>query len=157
MGLCHILESVLVIGKSLVAGLKYFSVTAVMCLQVTMKLIAMSPAGYWQSRRNRYDLLVTSLGVIWIILHFSLLVKKKRILYKCYTVLKLIPNMNQSKFLLCKDYICTFTLPQNSAYKAYTYMMGTCVIVLRFFTICGKHVSKICYKLSSMRTIHFVK
>lgn len=43
--------------------------------QVTMKLIAMSPAGYWQSRRNRYDLLVTSLGVIWIVLHFSLLVR----------------------------------------------------------------------------------
>lgn len=45
------------------------------CYQVTMKLIAMSPAGYWQSRRNRYDLLVTSLGVIWIVLHFSLLVR----------------------------------------------------------------------------------
>lgn len=45
-------------------------------LQVTMKLIAMSPAGYWQSRRNRYDLLVTSLGVIWIVLHFSLLVRR---------------------------------------------------------------------------------
>lgn len=44
--------------------------------QVTMKLIAMSPAGYWQSRRNRYDLLVTLLGVIWIVLHFSLLVRQ---------------------------------------------------------------------------------
>ncbi|XP_046903725.1 sodium leak channel non-selective protein [Hypomesus transpacificus] len=65
---------------------------------VTMKLIAMSPAGYWQSRRNRYDLLVTSLGVIWIVLHFALL-------------------------------------------NDYTYMMGTCVIVFRFFTICGKHVT----------------
>ncbi|TSU62977.1 Sodium leak channel non-selective protein [Bagarius yarrelli] len=72
--------------------------TLIFVLEVTMKLIAMSPAGYWQSRRNRYDLLVTSLGVIWIILHFSLL-------------------------------------------NAYTYMMGTCVIVLRFFTICGKHVT----------------
>uniref|UniRef100_A0AAR2LNY6 Sodium leak channel NALCN n=1 Tax=Pygocentrus nattereri TaxID=42514 RepID=A0AAR2LNY6_PYGNA len=72
--------------------------TFIFVLEVTMKLIAMSPAGYWQSRRNRYDLLVTSLGVIWIILHFAL---------------------------------------QN----AYTYMMGTCVIVLRFFTICGKHVT----------------
>ncbi|KAK3543373.1 hypothetical protein QTP70_018378 [Hemibagrus guttatus] len=72
--------------------------TFIFVLEVTMKLIAMSPAGYWQSRRNRYDLLVTSLGLIWIILHFSL---------------------------------------QN----AYTYMMGTCVIVLRFFTICGKHVT----------------
>uniref|UniRef100_A0AAQ4RLB7 Sodium leak channel NALCN n=1 Tax=Gasterosteus aculeatus aculeatus TaxID=481459 RepID=A0AAQ4RLB7_GASAC len=72
--------------------------TFIFVLEVTMKLIAMSPAGYWQSRRNRYDLLVTSLGVIWIVLHFSLL-------------------------------------------NAYTYMMGTCVIVFRFFTICGKHVT----------------
>ncbi|KAJ4932954.1 hypothetical protein JOQ06_029792 [Pogonophryne albipinna] len=72
--------------------------TLIFVLEVTMKLIAMSPAGYWQSRRNRYDLLVTVLGVIWIVLHFSLL-------------------------------------------NAYTYMMGTCVIVFRFFTICGKHVT----------------
>ncbi|KAK5860922.1 hypothetical protein PBY51_022364 [Eleginops maclovinus] len=46
--------------------------TFIFVLEVTMKLIAMSPAGYWQSRRNRYDLLVTSLGVIWIVLHFFL-------------------------------------------------------------------------------------
>uniref|UniRef100_A0A673CUG8 Sodium leak channel NALCN n=1 Tax=Sphaeramia orbicularis TaxID=375764 RepID=A0A673CUG8_9TELE len=72
--------------------------TLIFVLEVTMKLIAMSPAGYWQSRRNRYDLLVTSLGVIWIVLHFALL-------------------------------------------NSYTYMMGTCVIVFRFFTICGKHVT----------------
>ena len=39
-----------------------------------MKIIAMSPAGFWQSRRNRYDLLVTSLGVVWVVLHFALLV-----------------------------------------------------------------------------------
>ena len=50
--------------------------------QVTMKLIAMSPAGYWQSRRNRYDLLVTSLGVIWIVLHFSLLVRQITVTFK---------------------------------------------------------------------------
>lgn len=47
------------------------------CLpQVTMKIIAMSPAGFWQSRRNRYDLLVTSLGIVWVVLHFALLVGK---------------------------------------------------------------------------------
>ena len=39
-----------------------------------MKIMAMSPAGFWQSRRNRYDLLVTSLGVVWVVLHFALLV-----------------------------------------------------------------------------------
>uniref|UniRef100_A0A8C1Y9W2 Sodium leak channel NALCN n=1 Tax=Cyprinus carpio TaxID=7962 RepID=A0A8C1Y9W2_CYPCA len=85
--------AVLVLAQSVLLSVKVRRVTA-----VTMKLIAMSPAGYWQSRRNRYDLLVTSLGVIWIILHFALL-------------------------------------------NAYTYMMGTCVIVFRFFTICGKHVT----------------
>ena len=31
-----------------------------------MKTIAFTPYGYWQSRRNRGDLLVTILGVIWI-------------------------------------------------------------------------------------------
>lgn len=36
--------------------------------------------------------------------------------------------------------------------NAYTYMMGTCVIVFRFFTICGKHVSIFWYK----RTIKIV-
>ncbi|KAJ8012504.1 hypothetical protein DPEC_G00043510 [Dallia pectoralis] len=72
--------------------------TIIFVLEVTMKFIAMSPAGYWQSRRNRYDLLVTILGVIWIVLHFAIM-------------------------------------------NAYTYMMGTCVIVFRFFTICGKHVT----------------
>lgn len=41
-----------------------------------MKNIAFTPRGYWQSRRNRYDLLVTVLGVIWIIIHSSLKVNK---------------------------------------------------------------------------------
>ncbi|RXM37240.1 Sodium leak channel non-selective protein [Acipenser ruthenus] len=72
--------------------------TFIFVLEVTMKSIAMTPAGLWQSRRNRYDLLVTSLGVIWVVLHFALL-------------------------------------------NEYTYMMGACVIVFRFFSICGKHVT----------------
>ena len=37
-----------------------------------MKMTALTPAGYWQSRRNRYDMFVTFLGVIWISLHFIL-------------------------------------------------------------------------------------
>uniref|UniRef100_A0A8C5SHY9 Sodium leak channel NALCN n=1 Tax=Laticauda laticaudata TaxID=8630 RepID=A0A8C5SHY9_LATLA len=72
--------------------------SVLLSVKVTMKIIAMSPAGFWQSRRNRYDLLVTSLGVIWVILHFAIT-------------------------------------------NAYTYMMGACVIVFRFFSICGKHVT----------------
>ncbi|XP_060785507.1 sodium leak channel non-selective protein isoform X3 [Neoarius graeffei] len=68
--------------------------TFIFVLEVTMKLIAMSPAGYWQSRRNRYDLLVTSLGVIWIILHFSLLVTLKMLL------LTVVVSMYKSFFII---------------------------------------------------------
>jgi len=35
-------------------------------------MTALGPAGYWQSRRNRFDMFVTILGVIWIFLHFAL-------------------------------------------------------------------------------------
>lgn len=42
--------------------------TFVFVIEVVMKNIAFTPRGYWQSRRNRYDLLVTVAGVIWIIL-----------------------------------------------------------------------------------------
>jgi len=37
-----------------------------------LKMAALGPAGYWQSRRNRFDMFVTILGVIWIFLHFAL-------------------------------------------------------------------------------------
>lgn len=62
-------------SNSVAGNTGYVCLMLYVVTQVTMKLIAMSPAGYWQSRRNRYDLLVTSLGVIWIVLHFSLLVR----------------------------------------------------------------------------------
>lgn len=41
-----------------------------------MKFIAFTPRGYWQSRRNRYDLLVTVAGVVWILLQATLKVRK---------------------------------------------------------------------------------
>ena len=46
--------------------------TACFVVEVTMKSTAFTPHGYWQSRRNRYDLFVTLMGVIWIILNFTL-------------------------------------------------------------------------------------
>ena len=54
-------------------GLNLLPFHASLFLQVIMKMIALTPAGYWQSRRNRFDMFVTFLGVIWIFLHFSLL------------------------------------------------------------------------------------
>lgn len=59
-----------------------------------MKMIALTPAGYWTSHRNRFDMLVTFLGVIWIFLHFTVRVSTLAI----------------SKFLLEFLKICIITI-----------------------------------------------
>ncbi|OON23196.1 transporter, cation channel family protein [Opisthorchis viverrini] len=46
--------------------------TLFFCLECLLKIIALGFKGYWQSRRNRFDMLVAILGCTWIILHFIL-------------------------------------------------------------------------------------
>lgn len=72
--------------------------TLVFVVEVVMKNIAFTPRGYWQSRRNRYDLLVTVLGVVWIFINTTL---------------------------------------RNDL----SYSVGFMVVILRFFTITGKHAT----------------
>ncbi|XP_022255222.1 sodium leak channel non-selective protein-like [Limulus polyphemus] len=72
--------------------------TVLFAIEVIMKSIAFTPRGYWQSRRNRYDLFVTCLGVVWVIMHF----------------------------MLMNDFSNSF---------------GFVVVILRFFTITGKHAT----------------
>ncbi|XP_076278980.1 sodium leak channel NALCN-like isoform X4 [Lasioglossum baleicum] len=72
--------------------------TLIFLVEVIMKNIAFTPRGYWQSRRNRYDLLVTVMGVIWIVIH------------------------------------CTMK-------NDLSYVIGFMVVILRFFTITGKHTT----------------
>ncbi|XP_037936691.1 sodium leak channel non-selective protein [Teleopsis dalmanni] len=72
--------------------------TFVFVVEVVMKNIAFTPRGYWQSRRNRYDLLVTVAGVVWIFLQ---------------------------------------TILRNDL----SYFFGFMVVILRFFTITGKHTT----------------
>ncbi|XP_039441720.1 sodium leak channel NALCN isoform X1 [Culex pipiens pallens] len=72
--------------------------TFVFVIEVVMKNIAFTPRGYWQSRRNRYDLLVTVAGVVWIFLQTTL-------------------RSDLSLFI------------------------GFMVVILRFFTITGKHTT----------------
>ncbi|XP_055922237.1 sodium leak channel NALCN [Eupeodes corollae] len=72
--------------------------TFVFVIEVVMKNIAFTPRGYWQSRRNRYDLLVTVAGVVWIFLQ---------------TILR----------------------------SDLSYFIGFMVVILRFFTITGKHTT----------------
>ncbi len=42
------------------------SFTCVFVVEVLLKVIAFTLRGYWQSRRNRYDLFVSVMGVAWI-------------------------------------------------------------------------------------------
>ncbi|KAG4073861.1 hypothetical protein HA402_014066 [Bradysia odoriphaga] len=72
--------------------------TFVFVIEVVMKNIAFTPRGYWQSRRNRYDLLVTVAGVVWIFL-------------------------------------------QTTLRSHLSYFIGFMVVILRFFTITGKHTT----------------
>lgn len=72
--------------------------TLAFTIEVIMKMIAFTPRGYWQSRRNRYDLVVTFIGCIWVLVHF----------------------------VFTNDFSNTF---------------GFIVVILRFFTITGKHAT----------------
>ncbi|CAF0876504.1 unnamed protein product [Rotaria sordida] len=77
--------------------------TFLFLVEAVMKCIALGIIGYWQSRRNRFDLLVTILGIAWIILN--------------------IISMGKSDL---QEFSNTF---------------GFTVIILRFFTIAGKHAT----------------
>ncbi len=74
------------------------ALTVCFVVEVFMKMIAFTPYGYWQSRRNRGDLFVTVLGVVWIVV----------------------------------NYVINNEL---------TLTLGYVVIILRFFTITGKHAT----------------
>lgn len=41
-------------------------------IEILLKMLAFTFAGFWQSRRNRIDLLITTLGGLWVALHFFL-------------------------------------------------------------------------------------
>lgn len=92
--------------------------TLVFLIEVIMKNIAFIPRGYWQSRRNRYDLLVTVVGVIWIIIHWMIKV-----------------SLNVHLILVTSDGF--FNDQQNDL----SYFIGFMVVILRFFTITGKHTT----------------
>ncbi|CAF3639514.1 unnamed protein product [Adineta steineri] len=77
--------------------------TFLFLVEAVMKCIALGFVGYWQSRRNRFDLLVTILGIAWIILNVISIGKTD-----------------------LQEFSNTF---------------GFTVIILRFFTIAGKHAT----------------
>lgn len=90
--------------------------TFVFVIEVVMKNIAFTPRGYLQSRRNRYDLFVTVFGVIWITIHVAFRVP--------------INQLSSSSKLLDLNF-----------QSELSYFIGFMVVILRFFTITGKHAT----------------
>ena len=88
----------------------------VILLQVVMKLIALSPKGYWYSRRNRMDLLITVAAVLWAVLHLS------------FRSTPLSGSTEDEKNQIKNN-------------REIIDSIGYGVIILRFCTITGKHVS----------------
>ncbi|KAI1704443.1 ion transport protein [Ditylenchus destructor] len=45
-------------------------INCLFAVEILLKVMAFTVAGFWQSRRNRIDLLITAMGIGWVILHF---------------------------------------------------------------------------------------
>ncbi|CAJ0935665.1 unnamed protein product, partial [Mesorhabditis belari] len=53
-------------GLTLFAGIS----NILFIIEILFKMIAFTPLGFWQSRRNKADSIITALGLSWIVLHF---------------------------------------------------------------------------------------
>ncbi len=63
--------------------------TVLFLLEALMKMFALGLFGYWQSRRNRFDLFVTFLGLLWILAHFISLGEKNLVRKSSFCLKKL--------------------------------------------------------------------
>lgn len=80
-------------------------------------MIAFTLRGFWQSRRNRVDLAITVLGVLWIVAHFVIILPAAQVMME---------NENVSDDEAAKSL------------KNITYKLGYLVVIMRFFTIAGR-------------------
>ncbi|UYV62372.1 hypothetical protein LAZ67_2000323 [Cordylochernes scorpioides] len=105
--------------------------TTLFVLEVLMKMIAFTPRGYWQGRRNRYDLFVTVMGVIWIALHFILMNDFSNsfgfavVIFRFFTITGKHPTL---KMLMLTVVV--------SVYKSFFIIMGMFLLIL-FYALTG--------------------
>ena len=76
-------------------------------------MMAYTASGFWQSRRNRIDLLITAMGIFWVIAHFFVA----------------LPAAAVSGGISAGG--------AEIRLKKFTYTLGYVIVVLRFFTIAG--------------------
>uniref|UniRef100_A0A0K0EDN0 Ion transport domain-containing protein n=1 Tax=Strongyloides stercoralis TaxID=6248 RepID=A0A0K0EDN0_STRER len=53
-------------------------------VEVILKIIAYTLKGFWQSRRNKVDLIITICGLVWIIIHFMMATPAAKLSQKTY-------------------------------------------------------------------------
>uniref|UniRef100_A0A915HXP5 Ion transport domain-containing protein n=1 Tax=Romanomermis culicivorax TaxID=13658 RepID=A0A915HXP5_ROMCU len=59
--------------------------TLLFALEVIFKIVAYTPRGFLQSRRNKIDIIITGLGIAWCILHFAIALPANKIKDETYT------------------------------------------------------------------------
>ncbi|XP_023229790.1 sodium leak channel non-selective protein-like [Centruroides sculpturatus] len=107
------------------------SFTVLFTIEVVMKTIAFTPRGYWQSRRNRYDLFVTFIGVIWVVMHFMLRNDLSHsfgfavVIFRFFTI--------TGKHATLKMLMLTVVV---SVYKSFFIIMGMFLLIL-FYALTG--------------------
>jgi len=117
--------------------------TLIFVVEVLMKIIAFTPHGYWQSRRNRYDLFVTVMGVLWIVLNSWLRVRDSINIFFLYSTFQTLASQFLTQSEMRKIYIkCISFKEKNLLFQNdLSYSVGFMVVILRFFTITGKHAT----------------
>ena len=120
-------------------------------------MIAFTPYGYWQSRRNRGDLLVTILGVQWILLNY--LVHNEYTLTLGYVVIILrffTITGNQTVIKCFKRRLIICCVGKHATLKM---LMQTVFVSMykSFFIIMGMFLLVTCYALTGVILFGSVK
>jgi len=102
------------------------ALTSIFVVEVCMKMIAFSPNGYLHSFRNKFDLVVTLWGVVWIILHHSLQASNETIIIFGYLSIIL-------RFLTITGKHATLSMLMQtvrvSVYKSFFIIMGMFTLI----------------------------
>ncbi|RWS10179.1 sodium leak channel non-selective protein-like protein [Dinothrombium tinctorium] len=105
--------------------------TLMFVVEVLIKCIAFTARGYWQSRRNRYDLFVTCCGVVWVVLHFTLM---NEVSYSFGFVVAILRFFTiTGKHATLKMLMLTVAV---SVYKSFFIIMGMFLLIF-FYALMG--------------------
>lgn len=97
------------------------AINILFAVEILLKMMAFTVSGFWQSRRNRIDLLITSLGGLWVALHFFL-------------ALPASVGGSALRGSMCKVWLL---VGGETRLKKFTYTFGYLTVIMRFFTIAG--------------------